>query len=174
MISRRGRALQLGVSEAMLRRHEAMGTIWPEDDGTWDIEATRARLKASQNPAREEIEAVGQARSSRGVKVAGEERKASVAVMTFNEARAVNENLKAARLKLELAELEGRLIDRGAVLVKIRDMAQQERDAILSWPARAAPLLAAELNVDPHALHAALDASLRTHLTARASVSLEV
>ena len=51
---------------------------------------------------------------------------------------------------------------------------QAERDAILSWPARAAPILAAELGVDHHALHAALDASLRAHLTERAEVALEV
>ena len=58
--------------------------------------------------------------------------------MTFNEARAVIENLKAARLKIELAELEGRLIDRAATLAAVRSLAQQDRDAILAWPARSA------------------------------------
>lgn len=100
--------------------------------------------------------------------VAGTQPAAVATAMTFNEARTVIENLKAARLKIELAALEGRLIDRAATLALVRNLAQQDRDAILAWPARSAALIAADLGVDEHALHAALDASLRAHLTARA------
>ena len=100
--------------------------------------------------------------------VAGTQPAAVAPAMTFNEARAVIENLKAARLKIELAELEGRLIDRAATLAAVRSLAQQDRDALLAWPARSAPVIAAEFGIDPHALHAALDESLRAHLTARA------
>lgn len=181
-MSRTQRAKAIGVSEAMLRRHEAWGTITPEPDGSWDLDSMRAKMKAVQNPAREHIDAVGHPRLSRGVKapvdaVAPPKQDPKVppvpparagGVLTFNEARAVNENLKAARLKLELAELEGRLIDRVAVMQRVRALAQQERDAILSWPSRAAALIAADLGVNEHDLHAALDASLRAHLTERA------
>ena len=183
MTTRRGRARQVGVSEAMLRRHEAAGTIAPEADGSWDVSTIRARLKEAQDPAREAFEAVGQPRTSRGVKAPGAympplpkpgDMKTIIPAMTFNEARAVNENLKAARLKIELAELEGRLIDRHKAVELVQELAQGERDAILAWPSRAAPILAAELGVDQHALHAALDASLREHLTARSEITLEV
>ena len=94
--------------------------------------------------------------------------------MSFDEARTANENLKAARLKLELAELDGRLIDRHKVVAMVRELAQGERDAILAWPSRAAALLAAELGIDQHALHVALDASLRSHLTERSAIALVV
>jgi len=94
--------------------------------------------------------------------------------MSFNEARTANENLKAQRLTLELAELDGRLVDRHKVIALVQELAQGERDAILAWPSRAAALLAAELGIDQHALHVALDASLREHLTDRSAVALAV
>jgi len=98
----------------------------------------------------------------------------NAALMPIDQARMVNENLKAARLKLELAELDGRLIDRHKVIALVQELAQGERDAILAWPSRAAALLAAKLKIDQHALHVALDASLRSHLTERATASLPV
>ena len=174
MSSRRARAERLGLSEAMLRRHEGWGTIRAD----WDDERILAALKAAQNPAREAIEAVGQPRTGRGVKAPIEgapvkpAKAGAMPPMTFNEARAVNENLKAARLKIELAELEGRLIDRDEAAKAVRTFAQQDRDAILAWPARSAPVIAAEFGVDPHALHAALDESLRAHLTVQVEILL--
>jgi hypothetical protein len=89
------------------------------------------------------------------------------------------EGVKLKRAKRRAAEvvadtLEKRKIEREPTLLLVRNLAQSERDAILSWPARAAPLLAADLGVDEHALHAALDASLRAHLTDRAEQTLEL
>ena len=98
----------------------------------------------------------------------------SAGSMSFNEARTANENLKAQRLTLELAELDGRLIDRHKVVALVQELGQAERDAILAWPSRAAALLAAELKIDQHALHVALDASLRAHLTERSAIALAV
>ena len=80
----------------------------------------------------------------------------------------------ADKVELETSRMRAETIAREPTLALVRNLAQAERDAILSWPARAAPLLAAELGVDEHALHAALDASLRAHLTDRAEQSLEI
>lgn len=79
----------------------------------------------------------------------------------------------AEKAELEAAKMRGDLIDRHKVLDAVQEMAQAERDAILAWPARAAPILAADLGIDQHALQAALDASLRAHLTERAEIALE-
>ena len=98
----------------------------------------------------------------------------NAALMPIDQARMVNENLKAQRLTLELAELDGRLIDRHKAVEMVQELAQGERDAILAWPSRAAALLAAKLKIDQHALHVALDASLREHLTDRSAVALAV
>lgn len=79
----------------------------------------------------------------------------------------------AEKAELEAGKLRDNLIDRHKVLEAVQEMAQAERDAILAWPARAAPILAADLGVEQHALQAALDASLRAHLTERAEATLE-
>lgn len=88
------------------------------------------------------------------------------------------ENVKLKRAKRRAAEvvaarLESSVIEKGPTLLRVRELAQQERDAILSWPARAAPVMAADLGVDEHSLFAALDAGLRDHLSGRAEPKLE-
>jgi hypothetical protein len=90
------------------------------------------------------------------------------------EARSRRLSGLADKVELETSRMRAETINREATLLLVRNLAQSERDAILSWPARAAPLLAADLGVDEHALHAALDASLRAHLTDRAEQTLEL
>lgn len=80
----------------------------------------------------------------------------------------------ADKAELEAAKMSLEMVARQPVLALVQELAQRERDSILAWPARAASLLAAELGVDEHTLHAALDASLREHLTARAEIPLEI
>jgi hypothetical protein len=79
----------------------------------------------------------------------------------------------AEKAELESAKMRGELIDRARVVEAVQELGQAERDAILAWPARAAPILAADLGVDQHALQSALDASLRSHLTERAELATE-
>ena len=88
------------------------------------------------------------------------------------------ENVKLKRAKRRAAEvvaarLEESVMAKEPALKRIRELAQAERDAILAWPARAAPILAAEIGVDQHNLQAAIDASLRAHLSERAEPALE-
>jgi hypothetical protein len=92
---------------------------------------------------------------------------------THEEAQTRRITALAEKAELETGKMRGELIDRGKVLEAVQEMAQAERDAILAWPARAAPILAAEMGVDQHALQSALDASLRAHLTERAEIVLE-
>jgi hypothetical protein len=76
----------------------------------------------------------------------------------------------AQKAEIELAELQGRLIDRDVAFRQVQSWAAADRDAILAWPARAAPIIAAEFEIDQSALHTALDESLRAHLTERAEL----
>jgi hypothetical protein len=80
----------------------------------------------------------------------------------------------ADRAEIEAAALRKELVERQPIIDMVRSLAQAERDAILSWPARAAPMLAAELGIAEPVLFAALDASLRAHLTERAEITMEV
>ena len=91
----------------------------------------------------------------------------------IEEAKARRISALAEKAELGAGKLRDELIDRHKVLEAVQEMAQAERDAILAWPARAAPILAADLGIEQHALQAALDASLRAHLTERAEATLE-
>ncbi len=88
---------------------------------------------------------------------------------TLAESKARRAAADARKAELAVAEMEGLLIDKAATMRAVQQLAQAERDAILAWPARAAPILAADLGVDQHALYAALVESLHAHLTARSA-----
>lgn len=89
-----------------------------------------------------------------------------------DKARMVKAKRRVAEVTADA--MEGSKIDRAKTLELVQELAQADRDAVLAWPARAAPVMAAELGVDQHALHAALDAGLRAHLTERAEIHLGV
>ena len=80
----------------------------------------------------------------------------------------------AEKAELEAARMRGELIDRAKTVQLVTQLAQGDRDAVLAWPSRAAPILAAELGVDQHVLHEALVTSLRQHLTERSQIHLDV
>lgn len=91
-------------------------------------------------------------------------------VLAVSKARKAHAD--AQKAEIELAEMQGRLIDRTAAFLKVQAWSAADRDAILAWPARSAPVIAAEFGIDQSALHAALDESLRAHLTERVEILL--
>ncbi len=80
------------------------------------------------------------------------------------QARTVNEVVKAQTNKVRLARLKGELVDRPQAIAHVFKLARSERDAWLNWPARISAQMAARLDVDPHAMHVALEAAVREHL----------
>ena len=72
--------------------------------------------------------------------------------------------VKAQTNKVRLARLKGELVDRPQAIAHVFKLARAERDAWLNWPARVSAQLAAQLAVDPHAMHVALEAAVREHL----------
>ena len=76
-------------------------------------------------------------------------------------------------LRLQVAEKERRLIDRKTVEQAIFELARAERDAHLSWVARIASPVAAEITCDPGALYAALDREMRRHLADLSETPIE-
>jgi len=82
--------------------------------------------------------------------------------------------LKVEERKVRLEAAKGKLIDRAKARLLVRKLAQEERDAILNWPARVASVLASELGVDAHRLQLLLDKHLRAHLAARAELDVEL
>lgn len=80
------------------------------------------------------------------------------------QARTANELLKAQTNKVRLARMKGELIERAQAIAHVFRLARNERDAWLNWPGRVSARMAADLNVDAHALHIALDSAVREHL----------
>lgn len=47
----------------------------------------------------------------------------------------------------------------------LRFAPRAQRDAWLNWPSRISTLMAAELGIDPHTFHVALEREVHQHLT---------
>ena len=79
--------------------------------------------------------------------------------MTFLQAKTANEVLKAQERKLRLAKLKGELVERDRAVTLVFRLARQERDAWITWPARIAALMAADLSA---ALRGSCDVTVGT------------
>ncbi len=94
--------------------------------------------------------------------------------MTFLQAKTANEVLKAQERKLRLAKLKGELVERDRAVTLVFRLARQERDAWVTWPARVAALMAADLSaalsgggevtVGTGAMQQILEPHVRAHL----------
>jgi len=182
--SNRGLARQLGVSETAVRRAEKAGRIKREADGAWDLANVRAAWAGNTDPAQQRGEpsagngsrraarravkpvpeaALGAARDT--LREHGEPIVASPGqVMTFMQARTANEVLKAQERRVRLQRMKGELVDRAKAVAQVFKLSRDERDAWVNWPARVAAIMAAELEMDPHRVHTALERHVRDHL----------
>lgn len=174
-LSIRAYARHRGVSHVAVKKAIDAGRITREADGT--IDAERADREWAQNtlaPGKRSPRAPAPAASS--AVAADQERpprethEPAVAVpatggTSLLQARTVNEVVKAQTNKVRLARLKGELVDRSQAVAHVFRLARSERDAWLNWPARVGPQLAAQLGVDAHALHVALETAVREHLT---------
>ncbi|MBW7862768.1 MAG: hypothetical protein H3C33_16965, partial [Rhodocyclaceae bacterium] len=102
---------------------------------------------------------------------------------TFLQARTANEVLKAQERRIRLSRLKGELIERVRAISLVFRLARDERDAWVTWPARVAALMAAELSagrhngeradacrVDPGLMQKVLERHVRAHLDALAEI----
>ena len=71
--------------------------------------------------------------------------------MNFARVKAVHESLKAKKVKLELEQMEGSLVDAKAVKESAFKQARLVRDTLLAVPLRLAPVVANES--DEHRVH---------------------
>ena len=184
MTSNRELARQIGVSETAVRRAEKAGRIGREADGSWDLAKVGAAWanntdQTQQRPPRSS-RATGRQRAMKPVPdtAVGAVRDTlrehgepvSAGGMTFMQARTANEVLKAQERRLRLQQMKGELVDRAKTVAQVFRLARDERDAWVNWPARVAAVIAAELEVDPHALHTVLERQVRDHLAELAEV----
>ncbi|MCA3643607.1 MAG: elements of external origin [Methylobacterium sp.] len=94
--------------------------------------------------------------------------------MTFVQARTANEVIKAQERRIRLGKLKGDLVNRSRAVATVFALARRERDAWVQWPARAAALIAAELQIDPHRCEQVLEAHVRRHLEELSQIGIEL
>lgn len=169
-LSIRAYARHRGVSDTAVHKAIRSGRITPEADGTVDAaraDAEWARNTDAPNPPGTRQRAVT-------AKASADSDAPSGGGTSLLQARTVNEVVKAQTNKLRLARLKGELVDRNQAIAQVFKLARTERDAWLNWPARVSAQMAAELGVDPHQLHVALEAAVRKHLMELGDVTARV
>jgi len=161
-LSIRAYARHRGVTESAVRKAIATGRITPQVDGLIDADSADAQWARNTAPprrgagARTAASTASQHMDAQSLPAGGG--------TSLLQARTVNEVLKAKIRQVDLAERKEALIDRAKTLAQVFKLARTERDAWLNWPARITPRMAADLAVDEHSLHQALDAAVREHL----------
>ncbi|PPB79370.1 hypothetical protein LV82_02955 [Albidovulum inexpectatum] len=153
-MSERQYAARVGLSRGAIQKAKATGRLVLHGDGSIDAEAsdalrahatdpskTRKAPKAKLKPVPEAaVSAVGDTLKEQGM--------AAPPVgsgTTFLQAKTANEVLKAQERRLRLQKLKGELIDRARAETLMFRLAREERDAWVTWPARVAAQMAAEL-----------------------------
>jgi hypothetical protein len=80
---------------------------------------------------------------------------------------------KAQRARIQVAKLKDEMVDRARALALVFKLARQERDAWVTWPARVAGQMAAEIGIAPHTMQTLLEAHVRAHLAELADLRPE-
>lgn len=179
-LSVRGYAQHRGVSHTAVQKAIRLGRITAEADGSIDPAKADAEWSANTNSEPGKRKPKQTTGSERPAKVKPVPEAAVTAVretlresgeplpaggMTFMQARTANEVLKARTNRLKLQKLKGELVDRARAAAHVFKLARDERDAWLNWPSRISALMAADLGVDPHRMHVALEEHVRDHLS---------
>jgi hypothetical protein len=97
---------------------------------------------------------------------------------TFLQAKTANEVLKAQERRIRLQQLKGELVDRARAETLMFRLAREERDAWVTWPARVAALMAAEISgalgegveVEAAQMQKVLEAHVRAQLDSLAEI----
>jgi len=158
-MSERQYAAHVGLSRGAIQKAKAAGRLVLFADGSIDAAASDARRAEATDPSKSRprhasakagmkpvpeaaVSAVGETLREQGM-----DTPASGGGTTFLQAKTANEVLKAQERRIRLARLKGELVDRDRATALVFRLAREERDAWVTWPARVAALMAAELSV---------------------------
>jgi len=196
-MSERQYAAHVGLSRGAIQKAKDTGRLVQHADGSIDAAASDVHREAMTDPAKQRgktspvpppasklkpvpdtaVSAVGDTLRENGLvpPVTG-------GGTTFLQAKTANEVLKAQERKLKLAKLKGELIDRDRAVGLVFRLAREERDAWVTWPARAAALMASELGVmiadhgslEPVMMQKVLEAHVRAQLDSLAEVRIDL
>ena len=196
-VSERQYAAHVGLSRGAIQKAKETGRLVQHADGSIDAAASDARRAAMTDPAKKRgSNAAGTPPAAKlkpvpdsAVSAVGDTLRENGLVppvtggsTTYLQAKTANEVLKAQERKLKLAKLKGELIDRDRAVGLVFRLAREERDAWVTWPARAAALMASELGVmiadhgslEPVMMQKVLEAHVRAQLDSLAEVRIDL
>ena len=176
-LSIRAYARHRGVSHVAVKKAIDTGRITPLADGTLDPD--QADQEWAQNTLISRKKTPESAQKEKTLKPSQEPAETfSAPPQSSNtsllQARTANEVVKAQTNKVRLAQLKGELVDRSQAIAHVFKLARAERDAWMSWPSRISSQMAADLDIDAHALHVALEEQVRQHLKELAEIQARV
>lgn len=179
-MSERQYAAHVGLSRGAIQKAKSAGRLVLFADGSIDAGASDARRTATTDPAKQNqgsgdakmkpvpdaaLSAVGDTLRENGLAAP-----ITGGGTTFLQAKTANEVLKAQERRLRLQKMKNELIDRPRAIALVFQLAREERDAWVTWPARVAALMAAELDIDPRRMQTVLEAQVRAHLAELAEI----
>jgi len=173
-MSERQYAARAGLSRGAIQKAKTAGRLVLHDDGSIDPERSDARRAAMTDASKTRAatpprgtKPVPQAALSTVNDTLSEHGLApplSAGGTTFLQAKTAHEALKAQERRIRLAKLKGELVDRDRAKAMVFNLAREERDAWVTWPARVAALMAAELGTDVGTTQRVLESHVRAHL----------
>ena len=190
-LSERQYAARVGLSRGAIQKAKAAGRLVLHEDGSIDAEASDARRAAMTDPSKSrrttapKLKPVPDAAVSAVGDTLREQGLAAPPVgsgTTFLQAKTANEVLKAQERRIRLQKLKGELVDRARAVAVVFRLAREERDAWVTWPARAAALMASELGVmiadhgalEPAMMQKVLEAHVRAQLDSLAGIRAHI
>jgi hypothetical protein len=189
-MSERQYAARVGLSRGAVQKAKETGRLVLHADGSIDAAASDTRRAATTDPSKTRaspksgalklkpvpaaaVVAVGETLREEGLPapVAG-------GGTTFLQAKTANEVLKAQERRIRLQKLKGELVDKARAEMLMFRLAREERDAWVTWPARVAALMAAELaavlgedvTLEPAVMQKVLEAHVRAQLDSLAEI----
>ncbi|EAQ6361895.1 hypothetical protein DOH76_00025 [Salmonella enterica subsp. enterica serovar Oranienburg] len=150
-----GREIDVEASETMLEKYRK--TVIRED-----VLPEEERMPPTDDDAYQDD---GGGEDMSPDKVAERIMLATGATMSLDEARRVKENYLALLTKLEYQQKEGELVDLTEAKEVLFTCARQSRDAWMNWPARVAPLMAADLDIPADRMTEVLKENVHKHIS---------
>lgn len=148
-------ATRIGVTKGRVSQLIAQG-LPVRADGQIDIETGLAWIENNLDAARRNKGGGTAARAA-----------------TLAEAKRMHEIVKVQRARLAYEHEKGDLIDAADAERTVFARAKAERDAHIAWVQRSAPIMAAELGIEPGPVFTVLDRLMREHLVHLAETPLE-
>jgi len=175
-LSIRAYARHRGVSHVAVKKAIDTGRITPLADGTLDPEKADQEWAQNTLISRKKTPESLKANTLKPSQKPAEPLSAPPPSSNTSllQARTANEVVKAQTNKVRLAQLKGELVDRSQAIAHVFKLARAERDAWMSWPSRISSQMAADLDIDAHALHVALEEQVRQHLKELAEIQPRV